>query len=439
MTEVETRSGIFYGWWVIMACCVIAILSSAGRYSFTMFFPTLLDDLGWTRTMLGFGLTLHMWVYAITAIVAGILVDRYGARLIMVGGGVFILLGLVLTSKMSTVWEFYLYYGVILALGVATTLSVPAQATARKWFTKKAGLAMAFAAGGIGLGFGVVAFVAPGLINAYGWRSSWLYLGLIIGIAIVLLAGIIIRKDPESMGLLPDGDPAPPGSMADEEGRQGLSPSTEEVWTVREALRTRSYWCILFGYGLIGINYVGISGHVAVWAVDIAKAANIPLEEGMRLIKLSVFLMATISVIGGFIGGPLSDRIGRKPVFCVSLSLAAAMALYATVVSSLAGVFIVGTLSGFFMGLCVPLWASYLGDIFGRASLATLFGLLTFTMGILGGSGAVIFGWIFDITGSYKWAWILAALTTLTIIVLILFTRQEKKRSPQERYPYPGL
>jgi MFS family permease len=418
-----------------MACCVIAILSSAGRYSFTMFFPTLLDELGWTRTMLGFGLTLHMWVYAITAIVAGILVDRYGARLIMVGGGVFILLGLVLTSKMSTVWEFYLYYGVILALGVATTLSVPAQATARKWFTKKAGLAMAFAAGGIGLGFGVVAFVAPGLINAYGWRSSWLYLGLIIGIAIVLLAGIIIRKDPESMGLLPDGDPAPPGSMADEEGRQGLSPSTEEVWTVREALRTRSYWCILFGYGLIGINYVGISGHVAVWAVDIAKAANIPLEEGMRLIKLSVFLMATISVIGGFIGGPLSDRIGRKPVFCVSLSLAAAMALYATVVSSLAGVFIVGTLSGFFMGLCVPLWASYLGDIFGRASLATLFGLLTFTMGILGGSGAVIFGWIFDITGSYKWAWILAALTTLTIIVLILFTRQEKKRSPQERYP----
>ena len=434
MTEVETRSGIFYGWWVIMACCVIAILSSASRYSFTMFFPTLLDELGWTRTMLGFGLTLHMWVYAITAIVAGILVDRYGARLIMVGGGVFILLGLVLTSKMSTVWEFYLYYGVILALGVATTLSVPAQATARKWFTKKAGLAMAFAAGGIGLGFGVVAFVAPGLINAYGWRSSWLYLGLIIGIAIVLLAGIIIRKDPESMGLLPDGDPAPPGSMADEEGRQGLSPSTEEVWTVREALRTRSYWCILFGYGLIGINYVGISGHVAVWAVDIAKAENIPLEEGMRLIKLSVFLMATISVIGGFIGGPLSDRIGRKPVFCVSLSLAAAMALYATVVSSLAGVFIVGTLSGFFMGLCVPLWASYLGDIFGRASLATLFGLLTFTLGILGGSGAVIFGWIFDITGSYKWAWILAALTTLTIIVLILFTRQEKKRSPQERY-----
>ena len=434
MTEVETRSGIFYGWWVIMACCVIAILSSASRYSFTMFFPTLLDELGWTRTMLGFGLTLHMWVYAITAIVAGILVDRYGARLIMVGGGVFILLGLVLTSKMSTVWEFYLYYGVILALGVATTLSVPAQATARKWFTKKAGLAMAFAAGGIGLGFGVVAFVAPGLINAYGWRSSWLYLGLIIGIAIVLLAGIIIRKDPESMGLLPDGDPAPPGSMADEEARQGLSPSTEEVWTVREALRTRSYWCILFGYGLIGINYVGISGHVAVWAVDIAKAENIPLEEGMRLIKLSVFLMATISVIGGFIGGPLSDRIGRKPVFCVSLSLAAAMALYATVVSSLAGVFIVGTLSGFFMGLCVPLWASYLGDIFGRASLATLFGLLTFTLGILGGSGAVIFGWIFDITGSYKWAWILAALTTLTIIVLILFTRQEKKRSPQERY-----
>jgi MFS family permease len=426
MTEVKTRSGIFYGWWVIIACALIAVLASTGRYSFTMFLPILLDDLGWTRAMLGFGLTLHMWVYSIMAIIAGILVDRFGARVIMAVGGMFILLGLVLTSTMSALWEFYLFYGVILALGVAMTLSVPAQATARKWFTRRAGLAIAFASGGISIGIGVVALVAPVLIGTYGWRRGWIYLGLSIGIVIVLLAGIIIRKDPESMGLLPDGGSAQSGATPVE--GQNPSPIIEEVWTLREALATRSYWCILFGYGLVGINYVGIIGHMAAWGVDIAKASQIPLEEGMDLIKMSIFLLALVSVIGGFIGGPLSDRIGRKPVFSISLFLAAVMSLYAMVVNSLTEVLIVGVLSGLFMGLSVPLWSAYLGDIFGRASLATLFGLLTFTLGILGGSGSVIFGWIFDLTGSYKWAWFLAAVTTFIIIVLILLTREEKKR-----------
>ncbi len=425
MKEIKTRSGIFYGWWVIIACALIAVLASTGRYSFTMFLPVLLDDLGWTRAMLGFGLTLHMWVYSVMALIAGILVDRYGARVIMAFGGICILLGLVLTSTISTPWEFYLFYGVILALGVAMTMSVPAQATARKWFTKRAGLAIAFASGGISIGIGVVALVAPFLIDTYGWRRGWIYLGFSIGIAIMLLAGIIIRKDPESMGLLPDGGSAQSDTIPVED--QNPSPLIEEVWTLREALATRSYWCILFGYGLIGINYVGIIGHIAAWGADIAKASQIPLEEGMDLIKMSVFLLALVSVIGGFIGGPLSDRIGRKPVFTISLFLAALMSLYAMVVNSLTEFLIVGVLSGLFMGLSVPLWSAYLGDIFGRASLATLFGLLTFTMGVLGGSGSVIFGWIFDITGSYKWAWFLAAVTTFIIIVLILLTREEKK------------
>ena len=109
--------------------------------------------------------------------------------------------------------------------------------------------------------------------------------------------------------------------------------------------------------------------------------------------------------------------------------MAAVMSIYAITVKSLTGVFMVGTLSGLFMGLCVPLWTAYLGDIFGRASLATLFGLLTFAMGIIGGSGPFIFGWIFDQTGSYKWAWILSALVTSVIIILILFTGQEENKA----------
>ncbi|MDY6844336.1 MAG: MFS transporter, partial [Thermodesulfobacteriota bacterium] len=170
MVQTEKHSGIFFGWWVVIACAIIGLFAGSSRFSFTMFLPTLLEDLGWTRAMLGFGFTLHMWTYAVVAILVGILVDRYGARLVMTGGGLFLLLGLVLTSTMTAIWQFYLYYGIILGIGVSSTLAVPGIGTARKWFTRKAGLAVAVAAGGGGLGLALMAFVAPSLISAYGWR-----------------------------------------------------------------------------------------------------------------------------------------------------------------------------------------------------------------------------------------------------------------------------
>jgi len=427
MDRDHASPGIFYGWWVVITCSMIGALSSAGRFSFSIFFPTLLDDLGWTRAMLGFGLTLHMWVYATTVIVIGILVDKYGARLIMVMGGLLILLGLVLTSAMRFLWQFYIYYGIILALGVAATLSVPVQATARKWFIKRAGLATALAASGMNLGFGLVVLVSPTLIGLFGWRRSWLYIGCVAGAAIVLLAGVVVRKDPESMGLYPDGAAAPPAAPENKPG-PGSVDHGEPAWTVPEALKTRSYWLLLFGYGLIGVNYIGVSGHVTAWGLEVASAAKIPPHEAMNVIKLSVFLLATLAAVGGLIGGPLSDRIGRKPVFVASNLLLFGTFIYATRVHTLPGLLVVCLASGILLGLCIPLWAVYLGDIFGRASLASLFGLLTFSMGIIGGSGPVIFGWIFDVTGSYDMAWLFAASTTLITCVLVLLTRKETKK-----------
>ena len=87
MAQVEKNTGIFYGWWVVSACSVIALLSASSRFSFTMFFPYLISDLGWTRATLGFGLTLHMWVYGLGAAATGFFVDRHGPRVLMIVGG----------------------------------------------------------------------------------------------------------------------------------------------------------------------------------------------------------------------------------------------------------------------------------------------------------------------------------------------------------------
>jgi len=427
MTRSVRQPTVFYGWWVITACSLILFMSGASRFSFTLFFPTLLEDLGWSRAMLGFGLTLHMWVYAVTVVIVGFVVDRYGARVIMTSGGFIILIGLSLTSSMTTIWQFYLYYGVILAVGVAFTFMVPSTGTARKWFIKKAGLALAITALGGSLGAAVMAYVIPGMIHTYGWRSSWLYLGLVLGAAIILPAGIILRKDPESIGLYPDGDSAPPMDSHAEEQKEDTPVYVEEAWTVREALRTRSFWCILFAGSIAAIPGIGISGHFVNWGLDIARAAGISPEIAMGSIKLSITLSVIGMIIGSFIGGPLSDRIGRKPVILAGLALTAPVFLYAAQISTMSGVVVAPALMGIFGGLAGPVLGAYLGDIFGRSALTSIFGLIVFAIGIIGGTGAVFFGWLHDVSGTYKLAWIVSAICTIIALCLYTLTRREKK------------
>ena len=424
-TTKTNESTFFYGWWIVFSCSMIGLLAGSSRFSFTLYFPTLLDDLGWTRAMLGFGLTLHMWVYAVSVIVSGYFVDKYGARVIMSIGGFIIIIGLFLTSTMTRIWHFYLYYGVILAIGVALCFMVPILGTVRKWFIKKAGMALAFTNVGAGLGGVFMAVVIPAMIISFGWRDSWLYLGAGLGIAIILLAVIFIRKDPESMGLLPDGA-SKPEEITDPSQQTDLL-EVEEIWTVAEAVKTRSFWFLLSGGCISAIPGIGITGHIANWGLDIGKAANISVPDAMGYIKLAVALSSIFTMLGALTGGPLSDRIGRKLVVCIGLALDVLMFLIVAKINTLTGVAVASAVMGFFGGLIGPAWGAYVGDIFGRHALATIFSLLIFASGIIGGTGSVLFGWIHDVTHSYTWAWYLSAFCMTITFLLYLLTRKEIK------------
>jgi len=427
------RPRLFYGWWIVIAGSLLGLLSSSARFSFTMFFPRLLDDLGWTRTGLSFGFTLSWWASSLTSLAIGFVVDRYGPRLVMVLGGFLTLIGLILASRMTTPWEFYLSYGLVLAVGGGLAHGVPATATARKFFTRKAGLAVAVSSVGGGMGLGAIALVSPALLRAYDWRGSWFYLGLVLGAAIMLVAGLIMRKDPESMGLLPDGDLPLPEPPDGEQPVVVIGPAAPAAsWSVGEALRTRTYWYLVVGNALVSVPLMSGLTHMANWGVDICRLTNVPVDQGMETIKIAVFLSAISAVLGALIGGPLSDRIGRKPVFLISFVLYSSALFYCFLVSavipSLMGVILSGIAAGFFYGLGMGLWTAYLGDLFGRASLGSLAGLLSFVGGVIGGGGPVIYGLIRDRMGSYAPAWGFGTVLAVVTLVLMACTRPAVQR-----------
>jgi nitrate/nitrite transporter NarK len=281
------------------------------------------------------------------------------------------------------------------------------------------------------MGLGLIALVAPGLIRTLGWRGSWFFLGILLGLMIMLISIAFIRKDPDSMGLLPDGDISPGVHSGLDSAQRDPFPAGMNSFSLPEAVRTRSYWLLVFGHAGINIPLMGGLSHTAAWGVDILRVLKIQVESGMEVIQFSIFLSAMAAVIGALVGGPLSDRVGRKPIFTASFIMYGSSMIYGvmvtTTVPSLSGIVLFNLSAGFFYGLGMSLWTVYFGDIFGPAHLGALTGLNFFIGGIVGGTGAVIYGWFHDLTGSYAPAFSFGAGCCLLTLILVVLTRSEKK------------
>jgi MFS family permease len=380
----------------------------------------MLEDLGWTKGMVGFGFTLHMWVYAIMAIFVGRSVDKFGARWVMVAGAFITLIGMCLLSTVNEVWQFYLFYSVIAAIGVSATYFVPVTVTMRKWFVKRAGLATGIVLAGSGLGIGVITPILGPFISSYGWRTTFVIVGIALGVIGFLSAIILVRKDPESMGLLPDGVTAE--STGGEQVASGAV-IAEESWSLRQAMHTRTFWCFFLTYCIGGIAGMGLIPLMFDWGLSLG-VADVPA-------RLAVLAMAFAAIVSRVVAGPLADRYGKKLFLYIANAGQLVTFGIALTVSSSQGLFAFAILNGLVYGLALPIWAPYLGDIFGRLSVGSLMGMLTFGIGIIGGLGATIWGWIYDTTGSYSDAFLLSmVLWAITLVLIWLIRPVVRKATP---------
>ncbi|KIX12873.1 MFS transporter [Dethiosulfatarculus sandiegensis] len=416
ITLTSDSKKIFYGWWVLAGCIIVALCSSIARFGFSMFMPYILTDFGWTRAMVSGAFTLHMAVYAVSAVFVGRLVDRFGARWVMFGGSVLLLIGMFMHSRMSAQIEIYLYYSIISGFGVAGTLVVPNVTTARKWFRKKAGMSIGLVLAGSGMGVVVAGILVPFLSTSVGWRNAYVVFAVICGLA-GMAASQLVRKDPESMGLKPDGIDAGEATS----GATGETPLTavsdEAAWTVREALKTKVFWILIFIYIFSLIPSLGFISNACAFGQDIAAASGVDIAVSGPMIGKVFMLMGIMIVIGEILSGYLVDRFGKKEMLIISTILICLCFLWAMSLKTMGSYLAFMMVYGFSFGLNVPAWVPLMADCFGRKSLGALYGILTLFGGGLSGLGGVLFGGIFDATKSYDGAfWTVIAMLILVIV-----------------------
>jgi MFS family permease len=402
------KQPIFYGWWILVGLFAIDAVAGLGRYCLAAFLPFIMDELGWARETISLAQSLAIWLYALFVLLSGALVDRIGSRKTFLIGGAVSVLGWVLLSTAQSPWQLYLYYGVLLALAVSMTHYVPVMATTRKWFRKQAGLVAGIAGSAWAVGNSIFIPVMTGLADSHGWRYTSLTLGICFGAVIILCALFIIRDTPESMGLYPDSEASPPLVNG--------AALVEISWDIKRAVKTSQFLLLFLSYSVYNIGLNGIVAHAVAWGTDLGSS-----EATAGIFSTA---LAVPWILGCVMGGWLGDKYGKGRVMPIGLMIATAAMLYGWLgVHTQQGLIALSIGVGLGTGLQVPLYAPLLGDFFGRARVGSLFGILTFGYGLIGGWGPLIWATLREATGYYNAAALISAVCYAIAMVALLLVR----------------
>lgn len=392
---LAARSGIFYGWWVL---AVTAIIGAFGgglyTYGFAAFFLPLSGELGLSRAVTSLIFAVSRMEGGLYGAVSGWFVDRFGPRPLFIMGGLTAGLGYMLLSRVDSPLFLAVVYLVILSFGSNAGVIHPASAAVNSWFIRRKGITMGIISAAFATG-GAVGLPLLGLgIQNVGWRSTALLVGIVVFTVVPALA-LLVPRSPESVGLLPDGDPAP---VAARSVRDNVD------FTVRGALRTPSLWLLAIGLPVRYLVQGAVLMHVLPLLVDrgVAPAMAAALTGAIALVSIPSRLGV----------GWLGDRVPKRYLLAGAAFVEIAGLLILLIATELWQLYVFVVVYALGYGGAPLCWAM-VGEYYGRRTYATLRGLLGFvyTWGSL--AGPVFAGWVYDQTHSYQVA-------IITFIVLYL-------------------
>ena len=329
---------IFYGWWILAVCSLLAIFGGAVGHSQTLFIVPLRDDLNFTP-----GPAALIFLYANAAgAVAGLLVgwlaDRFGSRPLVLFGGLAVGAGLVLSALADNYWHFLVTFAVAFAGATVGFSMITLLSTVNRWFSRRRPVAMATLMTMFSLGPAFALLLVAWEINSVGWRSTLLFVGVFLSVLTALVC-LALRSRPEDVGLWPDGAAAPPSAPD---------------FTVREALRTGAFWALV------------LSGMV------LNDAADSTIEDISPLLTVVMSVLAILLTFGmGVAAGKIPPRKILSGALVIGAMGHGALLFLNNEVGTVAFLAAVAVVQG---GSAVY-WIMA-GDYFGRSKFASLMGLL---------------------------------------------------------------
>jgi MFS family permease len=404
VTRAGDKNKLFYGYIVVAAALLIVIIAHGAQYTFGIFFKPILTEFGWTSAATSGAFSLYLVLWGFLSIFVGRLNDSFGPRIVMTVCGFFLGLGYLLMSQIGAIWQLYLFYGVLIAIGMSGGW-VPLISTVPRWFVKRRGMMTGIVTSGSGIGTILLSLVASRLISDHGWSTSYIILGSGV-LVLLMLAARFLRRDPRQVGQLPYG-----GSVTGEENLD----LPDEGLCFREAIGTGPFWMVCAVFFCFGFNLYTIMVHIVPHAIELGISPIV--AAGI------IAVIGGVNAVGRVGIGSAGDRIGNKRCLVISFILMAAALLWVLIVREVWMFYLFAVIFGLGYGGLAALMSLVPAELFGLRSLGTIVGVVMFSFTIGGAIGPVLAGRIFDVTGSYSISFMTCAAVGITGIILSALLR----------------
>jgi len=385
------RTPFYYGWIMLVIAALGSFASGPGQtFTFSVFQNSFIDDLSLSSTSVS---TLYLFGSLTAAgmiIFIGRSLDKYGPRRMMVFAVVCLGLGAMWLSQVNSAWQLFVGFAIMRTMGQGALSLIPATMVS-VWFVRKRPMALALMALGGAIASGIYPFYGATLIENFGWRIAWIAIAITGWVLLILPAIVFIRSSPESIGLKPDGDTY----KFEKESAKSKKKSDviEHNWTVKQAVRSRMMWFLVFAGSAQSLVGTG----VAFQQVSIMTSKGLSIGAAAGVFGI----MAPSAIAGQFIAGYLASRMPVRYLIAagqVGLVLAMIM-LLRTDQSWQAYAYgvVLGLNQGFLMNLNQVVWPAY----FGRKHLGSIKGVANFGMMASAALGPLPLALSIDQTGSY--------------------------------------
>lgn len=406
-------AGAFYGWRIVAAGAALQALQAAllGQ-AYGAYVVVLRDEFGWSKTTLAAASSLREAETGILGPIHGTLVDRLGPRRVAAIGAVILGVGFMLFSQVHELWQFYAAF-LVMSVGASMCGFLTASVAAVRWFERRRATAISLISAGFAVG-GMCVPLTVLLLEGLGWRAT----AFLSGVAVILIAlplAQVYRSYPAELGLLPHG--APPERSPRDPALPAHGAGSERDFTLGEAVRTPAFWLISFGHA----SALFVVSSLAVHLVShVREALGYTLGQASTVVLALTFMFMVGNLTGGFIG----DRVNKRGllVACMAMHCAGLLILSHARETWMVVAFVV--IHGLAWGWRGPQMTAIRADYFGRSSFGRIMGVSN--MVILTGTifGPLIAGALYDRTGNYRLGFDILAVMALAGSVFFLLARR---------------
>ncbi len=411
----QATRGVYQGWFVVATVTTMLAVTSGARFLFGVVLKPLSEEFGWSREALSSAVTINVVILTLLQPLIGIAVDRWGSRRILLLGT----LGTALLSLPITLatqlWQIYLFYSVIAAVSFAAMSPVNITKLISGWFTKRRGMALSISSSGAAFGQLAVIPIATWVMAQYGWRISYWSIAVVVVAAMLPLGWWFIRDAP--VGATDDPDEA---AVAPRDARSRALAEGPKI-SIWQAIRIPAYWQLSFGFFVCGYTMAFTQVHMVPYFLDMPEHSVGTMQV---VASTSLAVVGGASVLGALLIGYLADRVGYRPMLTVTYFLRGLSFLILLLAGpNIVGIFAAAIVMGISWTSTTPLTSAMTAEIYGRASIGTIFGFVFSAMNIGVGVGSVIAGRNYDITGNYHLALMINAFLGFAAAAIIQAVR----------------